>query len=109
MKYLYCKKQIGQGCDYTIGCGMVYGIIEAQSIEEAIEEIIYPSGRDECSALEGEMSLEEIFLVPAENVTKVDIETKREEIENERKRQAAETEKEKELSELKRLQNKYGD
>jgi len=40
MKYYLYKQQEGQGCDYTIGCGMVLEELEATTKEEAIEEII---------------------------------------------------------------------
>ena len=38
MKYLICKTQKGEGCDYTIGCGMVYYVEYFDgSFEEALE------------------------------------------------------------------------
>lgn len=108
MKYLICEKQEGEGCDYTIGCGMRFDFIEADSIQDAIESIIFPNGRDKHSALEGEDALEKIFIVPAEYVTVVDVEKMAQEIKQRREDEAAETQKAKELAELKRLQAKYG-
>lgn len=67
-KYLVCKKQKGEGCDYTIGCGMRYDFIEADSVDDAIEKTIYPDGRRERSALDGDMALNEILIIPAEYV-----------------------------------------
>ena len=46
MKFLICLKQSGEGCDYTIGCGMNFEIIEASSLENAKEKVIYPEGLD---------------------------------------------------------------
>ena len=108
MKYLVCKKQYGEGCDYTIGCGML-DVIEAFSPENAVEQTIYPYGRDRVSALEGEMALKELLIIPVEYVTSVDLKGIILEIENERKRQFAEQQQERELAELKRLKAKYGD
>ena len=107
MKYLVCKKQEGEGCDYTIGCGMRFDFIEADSIQDATEKAVFPSGRDEYSALEGDFALEIIFIVPAEYVSMVDVARMKNEIKEIRKREAEKTQKEKELAELKRLQAKY--
>ena len=49
MKFLVCMTQHGYGCDYTIGCGMRYDVIEADSREDVIETVLYPDGRDEGS------------------------------------------------------------
>lgn len=38
-KFLYLKKQSGEGCDYTIGCGINFEIIHAQSFDDALSEI----------------------------------------------------------------------
>lgn len=87
---------------------MRFDIVEASSIENAIEQTVYPDGRDKFSAIEGEMAVKEILIVPAENITTVDVKSMAQEIEIERKHQAAEAQKAKELAELKRLQSKYG-
>ena len=108
MKYLICEKQEGEGCDYTIGCGMRFDFIEADSIQDAIEKTVYPDGRDEYCALEGENALEKILIIPAEYVTVVDVEKMAQEIKQQRKDEAIETQKVKELAEFKRLQAKYG-
>lgn len=73
MKFLVCEKQSGEGCDYSIGCGMKYSLIEADSIEEAQEQAIYPDGRDEWCALEGEQARCQIWIVHADNMHVVDI------------------------------------
>ena len=107
MKFLVCEKQYGEGCDYTIGCGMKFDFIEADSIQDAIEKTIYPDGRDEYCSLEGEQALEKILVIPAEYVTAVDVESLSKEIKEQRAHEAAEAQKAKELVELKRLQEKY--
>jgi hypothetical protein len=38
-KYLYIREQNG-GCDHTIGCGIDIEEIEAESLEDAIEQVI---------------------------------------------------------------------
>lgn len=109
VKYLVCKKQKGEGCDYTIGCGMRFDFIEAASIEAAIERVVFPDGRVERSALEGEGALETIFIIPAECVTVVDVAAIASAIKETREREAAELQGAKELAEFNRLKAKYGD
>jgi hypothetical protein len=108
VKYLVCEKQKGEGCDYTIGCGMRFDFIEADSIQDAIEQTVSPDGRDKNSQLEGENALEKILIIPAEYVTVVDVASIVDEIKQQRKNEAAEAQKAKELAELKRLKSKYG-
>ena len=107
MKFLVCKKQEGEGCDYTIGCGMDYDIVDAESIEQAIIDAVYPDGRDEASSLEGENAIVEIIIAPAEFILRVDIERIKAGIDLE-KAMASEMDMEKkERAELERLQAKY--
>lgn len=108
MKYLVCKKQEGEGCDYTIGCGMRFDFIEADSVQDAIEKTVFPDGRDENSQLEGENALEKILIIPAEYITVVDVASMASEIKQQREHEAAEAQKAREIAELKRLQYKYG-
>jgi hypothetical protein len=37
-KFICIREQAGEGCDYTIGCGMDYAECEADSFEEAFEK-----------------------------------------------------------------------
>lgn len=108
MKYLVCKKQKGEGCDYTIGCGMRFDFIEADSIQAAIERIVFPDGKDEYSSLEGDNALEQILIIPAEHITVVNVSGIESEIKRQRVREAEKAQEEKELADLKRLQAKYG-
>ena len=108
MRFLVCKKQKGEGCDYTIGCGMVYEIIEAVDSEAAIEKIVWPYGHDEISALEGEFALEEILLVGPAVIKTVDVEGIAALIKKQRQLERALREKEDELTEYRRLEEKYG-
>lgn len=39
-KYYCLREQAGQGCDYTIGCGIAIDIIYANSLEEAQKKLI---------------------------------------------------------------------
>ena len=111
MKYLVCKKQHGEGCDYTIGCGMDYSIMEAESVEHAVEMVVYPDGRDELSSLEWDdgMELKEIIIVPiTDNVVTVDVRGIAAEISRMRAEQEAAEKRAAELAELERLRAKYG-
>lgn len=107
MKFLVCKKQAGYGCDYTIGCGMVFEYEEAETIEKLIEAVLWPDGRNESSALEGEDALVELLVVPVEFVLDLNLPAFKREIKQMR---IWETEKfiaAEELAELARLQAKY--
>ena len=107
MNYLVCRKQYGEGCDYTIGCGMVFDFLEASSIEDAVEKIVWPDGRNERCALEGEGALEKILIIPAEHIITVDVERMAKEVASQRALQTQEARRAKELAELRRLQEKY--
>jgi len=107
MKYLVCQKQDGEGCGYTIGCGMRYDIIDANSVDDAIEQTIWPDGREEHCNLEGESALIEILVVAVPDVVFVDVDALLGSIcEANRKRENNSTEA-RERAELARLQEKY--
>jgi hypothetical protein len=109
MQFLVCRKQHGEGCDYTIGCGMAFGVIDADSIEDAQEKIIYPEGLDEYSALEGDYALSELLIVPYDAVLDVELTSIAETIKD-RNNQAEQNEKVKsDLAELDRLKAQYPD
>lgn len=70
MKFLVCQKQHGEGCDYTIGCGMTYSIHNAVDREQLIEDILYPEGRgheDEYCVMEGDEALQELIIIPVDD------------------------------------------
>lgn len=46
-KFICIREQVGEGCDYTIGCGMDYSEVEADSFEEAFEKFKPMFGWDE--------------------------------------------------------------
>lgn len=76
MEFLTIINQQGESCDYTIGCGTKCEVVEADSVEDAQEKILYPDGRDEQSILEdSETSYKSIYIVPMEYVTSIDIES----------------------------------
>lgn len=108
MKYLVCKKQVGEGCDYTIGCGYRFDWMEVADIQAAIEKTVWPDGRgDESCAIEGENALVTILVIPAESVTIVDVAAIRMEVARLRKKEADEAQRTRELAELERLRRKY--
>jgi len=107
MRYLVVKKQVGEGCDYTIGCGMAYEFIDAGSIEGLAEKILWPDGRDEGFALVGEQALCEVFYVPWDFGYSLDIQYHREQYLEAQRLLAEEREAKKEQEELKRLKEKY--
>lgn len=107
MKFLVCKKQSGEGCDYTIGCGYRFEYIEADSIEAVIHEVVWPDGEGERSSLEWYSPLETILIVPAEQVITVDVNQLKADLLKQRREEEEQRQKDKELQELKRLQEKY--
>ena len=107
MKFLVCQKMHGDGCKYTIGCGMRFDYIEADSIEDVIERVTWPEGREEYCTLVGEDALSDILIVPAEHVVTVDVGALLAEFQSaDRERQEKESEAA-ERAELARLQSKY--
>jgi hypothetical protein len=107
MEYLVCLKQRGEGCDYTIGCGYIFKYLDAASIDEAVEQIVWPEGRVHGSNLEGEDALETILIIPSEYVVTVDVEAIREEVLAYRAQEKADQERTKEIAQLNRLMAKY--
>lgn len=107
MLFLVVKKQRGEGCDYTIGCGMRYDWVEATSMEEVEDKTIWPDGPFE-SSLEGEMGLCEILIIPRDCVHVMDVNGISDLIAIHRKSENEAKNREKELAELKRLREKYG-
>ena len=107
MRFLVCRKMVGDGCDYTIGCGMRFDYIEADSIDLLVEKLVWPDGRRESSSLVGEMALSTILIVSAEHVTAVDVPSLVETITSDAIANRDKQTEEKERAELERLQAKY--
>lgn len=106
MRFLICEKQKEAGCDYSIGCGMKFGFVEASDMDEAINKVIYPDGRDEWCRLVSE-NIIEMMVIEEPSVAFVDVNSIRDEIAA-RNESAAITENiNREMAELKRLQDKY--
>ena len=111
MKFLVCQKQPGEGCDYTIGCGMRYDIVEADSKEEVIENIIFPEGRDEYCALEDDNAIDELLVINITNseiVTEVDLWELKGEVIEEREKEKRDSERQSDEAEFERLRKKLG-
>ncbi len=47
-KFRYIVEQAGEGCDYTIGCGIAHGVIKSESKESALLLIIEKYTNSEC-------------------------------------------------------------
>lgn len=106
-KYLVCEKQFVRGCDYTIGCGMSYEWIEAESTIEVEEKILWPDGREENHVLKGEFDREEILIIPERFVYKVPVDELREKYAEEERNRFRQEREESEKELLKQLKNKY--
>ena len=108
MKFIIIIKQRGEGCDYTIGCGMTTKIIDAVDDVEAEEKVKEMFLKDYCYGLEYDKSLcdiESITIAPSPESLPIKIWWK-EHLEEEFNEERAEKE-EKEKIELARLLKKY--
>lgn len=99
MKYLVCLKEKGEGCDYMIGCGMLYEEMESESIDTLLDEIDEYYGVD----------FEDIRIIPTNQIiytidTKIRADEKQAQAEKIRIEELERQERE----ELKRLKEKYG-
>jgi len=108
MRFLVCQRMAGGGCDYSIGCGMRFDWVEADSIEAVEEKTVWPNGRDERSRLEGEMGLSDILIIPEEHVHVVDVKAIDASIAATRHARELNRKEQQERAELARLRAKYG-
>jgi hypothetical protein len=105
MKYLLLLKQTGNGCDYMIGCGMLFEEIELSSdIKEASKE-----ASEYIREEHADTSFKEVLLVPTEHVVDVLYElNKQDQMAQALEQQKACTKAEQqERAELQRLKEKY--
>ena len=72
--YLY-KKQYGEGCDYSIGCGLSFSRLQAATMAEAIQEAIAEGKNGECPkiATDGDMSIEVASIFRVEESNEIDV------------------------------------
>lgn len=101
-KYLVVERQNGRGCDYTIGCGIKYGYIDADSFEEAKVKAL------ENADFGGEQEREQILIAPLEHVLKIDLDGARYIWEQEQKKNREEKQRLKDLEEFEKLKKKLG-
>jgi hypothetical protein len=116
MLYIVVMKEKGEGCDYSIGCGVMYDIVDAESDEDAwskARELWFTEEYDEHDEpfvcfwdLEQHSScIDEVYvgrLVPGGDVKDwIKIAESNQEAWRDRRQ------KEKDIAELKRLQEKY--
>ncbi len=113
MRYLIAQKQHGEGCDYTIGCGMCFHFEDFDGpLHEAVKHftktIAYPEGEEEGLAIDGDNALAEVWVVPADAAVALDLAAIRKADkaarEETRKREKEASEK----AEFERLRQKFG-
>ena len=115
-QYLVCERMKGDGCDYTIGCGMNYKVVtveggkdETEDVRELQEKMAYPEGRDEYCAYEGdEFEIEEALIVPYKDVHVIDVKAFADEIEAREREEELAKKEEADKAEYKRLKAKFG-
>lgn len=112
-KYLLCKKG-SKDCDYSIGCGMVYDIVEGKgkNMEEDMQlifdEVAYPEGRNKYLNLDIDYKIDEVFVIPIDNnIYYMDIKKYKTEYKEIQKRKRDEASLLKEKEEYERLRRKF--
>lgn len=110
MKYMVLAEQYGYGCDYTIGCGKTFYQVEADSIDEVMEKIAFPEGKEEpyCSQLRGDNELESVTIIPCDGMVKVDLAPWKEKVQKNIDAYESIKQKKKDLEEFERLKQKLG-
>jgi hypothetical protein len=112
MKYMIVKQQNGEGCDYTIGCGISVEIIEAGSIQEAEAIALYPNGEGSKADIFEDCDgnyIKSIRIFKVSDCHEVDVEGLRKAGFSNQKKEAEEAAKASELAEFERLRQKiYG-
>jgi hypothetical protein len=84
MRYLIAQRQEGEGCDYTIGCGMLFYFDDFdgpphEARTHFAKQIAYPDGEDEGLAIDGDNALAEVWIVPADGALALDLDAMRKE------------------------------
>lgn len=108
MKYVIILEQRGEGCDYTIGCGINFRVIEAESREKAEEEAKNYFLRNYAYGCEWDKNQSDIeFMTIAENPEYLPLDVWWNEILEDRKKKANVAKEAQEKAELARLLKKY--
>lgn len=105
MKYLVVTSG-NPGCDYSIGCGLDVTELECESIEQAIDNALYPYGKDEDSAAE-DHRIDNIEIYEYKEKIEIDLDKERKRIAEYKKRKEERETMDAELKELERLKKKY--
>ena len=107
MQYILVMQQRGEGCDYSIGCGIKYRIMtavdypEAEKLAKAYIQDMYPPDHDE--------ELERAYLAILPSHESLPLVEWYDEIRTINRDAEAQEVRDKELAELERLKDKYGD
>jgi hypothetical protein len=113
-KYLVIKKQEGDGCDYSIGCGVRLDTIEAESTAEAVEMLrecwTAVDRWDSCGELDesSEHPLAAAWIIPWTDVLSLPIVNWKRAFERNAAEMVNKAVEEDERAQLARLQEKYG-
>ena len=104
MKYVAHLVQKGQGCDYTIGCGLQVVELSADNMSDAEKELTEVI-KEEYSY--DESYLEKATLYEVNEAVEVDVEAIYTEKENAKQIQSEEREKTKDFKEFQRLKKRF--
>lgn len=108
MKYIVLLKQKNEGCDYSIGCGMRFDEVEAESDEDLVEKVIWPECKESYSILECEEKIAVFMFAPANTFKTVDIDSILKHIESNKKEVENNATYNTERAEYDRLKRKFG-
>lgn len=109
VQYLICKTQEGEGCDYTIGCGMTYELVDFDgsfraAVEHFTKQEAYPDGEDEGFGLH---DIEEFLIVQVGAMVSVDVAKMKKDHEAKEDAEDKKAQEEKEREEYNRLHKKF--
>jgi hypothetical protein len=110
MKFYAVFKQGGEGCDYTIGCGIACKEVEARDIEEAKKKVT-DMGDDPHDPSLGyygnDAGIFEIILIPVDQATVIDTQAYYDAAEEQRKEEKRLATELREREQLEQLKKKY--
>lgn len=108
MKWIVLLEERGDGCDYSIDCGIAYYFIEADSKEAALTMVREDLGDRGLLSATSEKQLETAYLLPAAGIVEVPFAQWTEESESTKLAKETKEAEEKEHAEFERLGKKFG-
>lgn len=102
--FLVISEQDGEGCDYTIGCGIALHRIESADMSVALHNVAVHAVANE----HNELRYKRVWVVPADAVQNADLESERRSWADKQAAVEAMEQRDREMAQLAALQAKYG-